>query len=131
MGHGGAIFNPAIPPLLRAATPTTPTHSYSHTPDLDRSEDRFYSTPAPATVQTLVGHVQHVQAAASSGSAVQLTGTPTAAAQALPLTTITLPHGSGTDIVIHFPFFSPVCFGIFCLFLNLICNVVVVVCGLF
>ena len=83
-----------LPPLLRAATPTTPTQSYTHTLEPDhRTEDKSFS-PAPPAVQTLVSHIQQVQAVTSSGSAVQL---PAATAQAVPLTAITLPGGaSGT-----------------------------------
>lgn len=89
------LFTHGVPPLLRAATPTTPTQSHSHMPELD--SQRMDNKPSPAAVQTLVSNIQQVQAATSSGSAIQLAGTPTASAQALPLTTITLPGGaSGT-----------------------------------
>lgn len=89
-----SLFTHGVPPLLRAATPTTPTQSHSHMSELD-SQSR--PSPVPAAVQTLVSNIQQVQAATSSGSAIQLAGTPTASAQALPLTTITLPGGaSGT-----------------------------------
>ena len=92
MTPGNTLFTHNLPPLLRAATPTTPTHSYSHTLELEhRNEDRAFVPASPAAVQTLIQHVQ----AASSGSAVQLAGTPAAAtAQTLPLTTITLPGGA-------------------------------------
>ena len=99
MTGGNTLYSHGLPPLLRAATPTTPTQSYSQTLELEhRNEDK---TSAPTPMQTLVSHIQHVQAATSSGSAVQLAGTPTATAQALPLTAITLPAaapGTGREM---------------------------------
>ena len=88
-----AIYTHNLPPLLRAATPTTPTQSYSQTLDPDhRSEDKCFS-PAPATVQTLVNHIQHTQAASQAGtsSAMQLAATPAATPQAVPLAAIAIP----------------------------------------
>ena len=91
VGHGGTIFtHHGLPTLLRAATPTTPTQSHSHTADQERNEDK------PSTPSAMQALVSHVQAATSAGSAIHLAGTPSATTQPLPLTAITLPGASGT-----------------------------------
>ena len=122
------VFTHGLPPLLRAATPTTPTQSYSHTLELDhRNEDKCFS-PAPATMQTLVSHIQQVQAATSSGSAIQLAGTPTATAQAVPLAAIALPGaGSGTGVCMCVCVYVCVCVCV-CVFACMCMCVYVYVC---
>lgn len=92
MTTNNTIFAHSLPPLLRAATPTTPTQSYSHTlepMEYHRNEDWSSSvsvSPPLTAVHTLVSR--------SAGSRVRLAGTATGTAQALPLTTITLPGGA-------------------------------------